>query len=141
MEKEEKKSDMTVLVPKEKEVVIGGEVYVVKPFKVKDLVFFSREIQAAIVAIKEKNPNLKFKESEMAAIIPLLMQEAERLIGLLARAVGKEKIWLEEQADIVGFSALFQAVTEVNDFGAIISNFMLGWGHLKNQKLPTSAKA
>lgn len=141
MGNEEKKSDMQVLVPKEKEITIGGEVYVVKPFKVKDLVFFSREIQAAIIAIREKNPDLKFKESEMASIIPLLMQEAERLIGLLARAIGKEKIWLEEQVDVVGFSALFQAVTEVNDFGAIISNFMQGWGHLKNQKLQTSAKA
>ena len=137
---DEKKSSMEILIPKEKEITIGGEIFVVKPFKVKDLVFFSRELQAAFVSIKKKNPNLKFKANEAAAIIPLLMSEAERLIGLLARAVGKEKIWLEESADMVGFSALFQAVTEVNDFGTIISNFMKGWSQLKTQKLRTSAE-
>ena len=108
---------------------------------VKDLVFFSRELQAAFVSIKKNNPDLKFKESEAAAIIPMLLSEGERLIGLLARAIGKEKIWLEESADIVGFSALFQAVTEVNDFAAIISNFMKGWSQLKTQKLQTSVEA
>ncbi len=135
------KSSTDVLVPKEKEVKIGGEVYIVKPFKVKDLIYFSREIQEAFISIKKKNPNLQFKEADAAVFLPLLLSEAERLIGLFARAIGKERIWLEDQADMVGFSALFQAVTEVNDFGAIISNFMQGWSLLKTQKLKISAEA
>lgn len=137
----EDKSSIDVLVPKEKAIVIGGETYVVKPFKVKDLVYFSREIQEAFVSMKKKNPNLKFKENEGLILLPLLLSEAERLLGLFARAIGKDRNWLEEQVDVVGFSALFQAVTEVNDFGVIISNFMQGWSRLKTQKLKTSAVA
>lgn len=134
------KSSIEVLVPKEKAINIGGEVFIVKPFKVKDLVYFSREIQEAFVSIRKKNPKLEFKEAEASVFLPLLLSEAERLIGLFARAIGKERIWLEEQADVVGFSSLFQAVTEVNDFGSIISNFMQGWSRLKTQKLKTSAE-
>ena len=100
------KSAMDVLVPKEKEIKIGGEVFVVKPFKVKDLVYFSREIQAAFISIKKKYPKLEFKDAETSMLLPLFLSEAERLIGLFARSIGKERIWLEDQADVVGFSAL-----------------------------------
>ena len=141
VDEKSKKSSLEVLVPKEKEIVIGGEVFVVKPYKVKDLVFFSREIQDAFVSIKKKQPDLQFKETETAVFLPLLFGESERLIGLFARAIGKEKVWLEESADVAGFSALFEAITEVNDFGTIISNFVRGWSQLKSQKLQTSAKA
>ena len=134
-------SSVDSLVPKEKPVTLCGVSYIVKPYKLKDLVFFSREITDALGEIKRKNPTMEFKESNAMNLLPLFLEEAERLVGLMGRAVNKDKAWMEENLEMVDFSELFLAITEVNNFGKMISNFIMGWSHLKKQKVLTSAVA
>ncbi len=128
-----KKSDSEVLVPVEQKVNIGGEEFVVKPFSVKDIIFFTRDLVDGLQAIKAKYPSMEFSKEDVFKYMPLVLDEAPRLFGLLARSVGKDCEWLENQHDLVGVSKLFAIVAEINDFGSIVSNFKAGWSKLKEQ--------
>ena len=139
MENKKEKSSTEVLVPVEHRVDIGGETFVVRPFSVKDVVFFTRDLFDGLKAIKDKYPSLDFKPEDTLAYMPALLDEAPRLFGLLARSIGKDAEWLQEQRDLVGVSKLFAVVAEINDFGTIISNFRQGWSKLKSQTIRASA--
>jgi hypothetical protein len=128
-----KKPDSEVLVPTEQTVIISGEKLVVKPFSVKDIIFFTRDLVDGLQVIKEKYPSMEFSNEDILKYMPLVLGEAPRLFGLLARAIDKEGEWLENQHDLVGVSKLFLKVVSINDFGAIISNFKAGWSKLKSQ--------
>ena len=127
------KSDSEVLVPQYKTVKIGGETFQVKPFSVKDIIYFTRDLIEGLKAIKEKYPSMQFEKDDVFQFMPLVIDEAPRLIGLVARAIGKDGVWLEYQTDLVGVSELFAIVAEINDFGKIIANFKAGWSKLKAQ--------
>ena len=129
------KSETEKLVPVEREVKIAGEVYKVRPFSVKDIVFFTRDLFEGLAALKAKYPDLGSANDKTTMIeyIPALLDESPRLFGLMARAVDKDREWLESCTDLVGVSELFANIVEINDFGAIISNFKRGWSKLKTQ--------
>lgn len=129
----EKKTDSEVLVPLKREVTISGISLEVRPFTVKDIIHFTRDLVEGLSAIKAKYPSLEFKTEDMLQYLPLVLDEAPRLFGLLAASVDKDREWLENQADLVGVSKLFAIVAEINDFGVIISNFKAGWSKLKSQ--------
>jgi len=135
-----KRTDSEILVPQFRTVKISGKQFEVKPFSVKDIIFFTRDLIEGLSKIKEKYPSLEFKQEDLLVYFPLVVDEAPRLFGLLARAIGQEREWLEEQTDLVGVSELFTIVTEINDFGQIISNFQRGWSKLKSQTIRASAK-
>ena len=128
-----KKLDSEVLVPQKHVVTIEGIQYEVRPFSVKDVIHFTRDLVEGLSAIKKKYPSLEFKPEDMLQYLPLVLDEAPRLFGLLAAAVDKEGEWLEKQSDLVGVSKLFAIVAEINDFGTIISNFKAGWSKLQAQ--------
>ena len=132
-------SDVDTMVPMEKTVTIGKETLKVRPYSVKDVIYFTRELMDGLRNIKTKYPSMEFKNEDILQYFPLVIDESPRLIGLLARAIGKEGKWLEEQTDLVGVSKLFTLVSEINDFGTIISNFRDGWSNLKKQTIRTSA--
>lgn len=129
----EQKTDSEVLVPAVRKVVINGEELVVRPFSVKDVIHFTRDLVEGLSAIKAKYPSLEFKTEDALQYLPLVLDEAPRLFGLLAAAVNKDGPWLEDQSDLVGVSKLFAIVAEINDFGAIVSNFKAGWSRLQSQ--------
>jgi hypothetical protein len=132
------KAASEVLVPSEKKIKINGENLVVKPFSVKDLIFFARDIMDGMAEVKKKYPTLSFGPEDILQYFPALLDEAPRLFNLLARAVQKEGSWLESSTDLVGVSALFVVIAEINDFGTIISNFRTGWSKLQNQTIKAS---
>lgn len=127
------KQDSEVLVPEIQRVTISSVEYEVRPFSVKDIIHFTRELVEGLSAIKAKYPSLEFKTEDALQYLPLLLDEAPRLFSLLARAINKDGEWIQEQNDLVGISKLFAIVAEINDFGAIISNFRQGWSKLKSQ--------
>ena len=136
----EKKLDLEVLVPTVRRVAISNQEFVVRPFSVKDVVHFTRDLVEGLSAIKKQYPSLEFKPEEVLQYLPMVLDEAPRLFGLLASAIDKDKEWLENQSDLVGVSKLFVIVAEINDFGTIISNFRAGWGKLKSQTVRASAE-
>ena len=99
----------------------------------KDIVYFTRDLFEGLAAIKVKYPSLEFNRDDVVKYVPLLLDEAPRLFGLIARSIDKDGEWIEKQNDLVGVSKLFAIVAELNDFGAIISNFKEGWSKLKAQ--------
>ena len=131
------KSEMEVVVPAISEVEIGGVKYTVKPFSIKDVVYFTRDLFEGLGSLRKKYPEIgnDANKTTLVQYIPALLDEAPRLFGLFARAVGKDGAWLEEQTDLVGVSKLFLIVVDINDFGAIISNFRQGWSKLKTQMI------
>jgi hypothetical protein len=132
------KSDVEVMVPKTKRVKISGKEYDVRPFNMKDVIHFTRDLFEGFSKIQSKYPSLNFdtkNPAEMLKFMPLLLDEAPRLFGLFARAIEKDGTWLENQSDIGGVSELFLAITEINDFGIIISNFKAGWSNLQKMKV------
>lgn len=133
------KSSAEIMVPSEKKIKIYGQEFTVKPFSLKDVIFFSRDLMDGLLQIQKKHPDMKFEPQDAVQFIPALLDEAPRLVGLFARAIGKDGPWLEECHDLVGVSALFLAITEINDFGAIFSNFRAGWSKLQNQTIKASA--
>lgn len=133
-------SGTETLVPVEQKVKIGSEEFVVRPFSVKDVVFFTRDLFDGLKAIKDKYPSLDFKPEDTLTYMPALLDEAPRLFGLLARSIDKNAEWLQNQRDLVGVSKLFAIVAEINDFGTIISNFRAGWSKLKSQTIRASAE-
>jgi len=126
------KQDSELLVPLRKTVTIGREELEVRPFSVKDIIHFTRDLVEGLSAIKAKYPSLEFKNEDMLQYFPLLLDEAPRLINLMALAIDKDGEWLQAQ-NMSAFSALFLAIAELNDFGTIISNFKAGWSNLKKQ--------
>lgn len=130
---EKQKSDSEVLVPQRQVVIISGKKFEVRPFTVRDIIHFTRDLVEGLSAIKTKYPSLEFKNEDMLQYLPLVLDEAPRLFGLLAAAVDKDREWLEKQEDLPGVSKLFAIVAEINDFGTIISNFKAGWSKLKKQ--------
>lgn len=134
------KSESEVLIPQYKTVKIAGVTYEVKPFSVKDVVFFTRDLIEGLSTIKQKYPSLEFKQEEVLVYLPILLDEIPRIIGLIARSIGKDQEWLEAQNDLAGVSELFKIVTEINDFGTIISNFKNGWNKLQQQTIRVSAE-
>ncbi len=132
MEKKQK-SDSEVLVPEVRKVKISGEEFVVNPYSVKDVIHFTRDLIEGLNVIKKQYLSLEFKPEDVLQYLPVVLDEAPRLFGLLATAIGKDQAWLEEQKDLAGVSQLFLAITEINDFGTIISNFRAGWSKLKSQ--------
>ena len=130
---EKQKSDSGVLVPQRQVVMISGKKFEVRPFTVRDIIHFTRDLVEGLSAIKAKYPSLEFKNEDMLQYLPLVLDEAPRLFGLLAAAVDKDREWLEKQEDLPGVSKLFAIVAEINDFGTIISNFKAGWSKLKKQ--------
>lgn len=130
MVKEKSASD--VLVPEKKKIKIGQEEFEVRPYSVKDIIHFTRDLFEGLSAIKSKYPSLEFKNEDMLQYFPLLLDEAPRLINLMALAIDKDGEWLQKQ-NMSAFSELFLAITELNDFGMIISNFKAGWSKLKKQ--------
>lgn len=130
---EKQKSDSEVLVPPRQVVIISGKKFEVRPFTVKDIIHFTRDLVEGLSAIKAKYPSLEFKSEDMLQYLPLVLDEAPRLFGLLAAAIDKDREWLEKQEDLPGVSKLFAIVAEINDFGTIISNFKAGWSKLKSQ--------
>ena len=130
---EKQKSDSEVLVPQRQVVTISGKKFEVRPFTVKDIIHFTRDLVEGLSAIKAKYPSLEFKSEDMLQYLPLVLDEAPRLFGLLAAAIDKDREWLEKQEDLPGVSKLFAIVAEINDFGTIISNFKAGWSKLKSQ--------
>lgn len=133
-------SNAEVLIPEYKKVKISGQTFEVKPFSVKDVMYFTRDLIGGLSAIKEKYPNLDFKPEDVFQYMPLVLDEAPRLFGLLARSIGKDGDWIQEQNDLAGVSELFRIVTEINDFGTIISNFKAGWSKLQAQTVRASAE-
>ena len=133
----EKRTDVEKMIPRTATIKFDGVAYTVTRYSVSDLVFFQRELAAAFKSIQTKEPGLEFKNENTIQILALLFDESERLLGLLARAIKKDKEWLEKQEDLAGFSDLFAAVCSVNNFGRIISGFQKGWSALKAQKIKT----
>lgn len=133
------KKDSEILVPKLQVVTIGGEQFEVKPFSVKDVIHFTRELVEGLGAIKKQYPSLDFKPEDILQYLPAVLDEVPRLLGLLAMSIGKDQAWLESQSDLVGVSKLFSIVAEINDFGTIISNFKEGWSKLQKQTIRASA--
>lgn len=132
---EESKLDIDKMVVRERKVTITGESFIVKPFTVRDLIFFSRELVEAAKVVNDAYPNLDFKKTNPLKYLPLLIDEVPRLIGLMARSIGKDEEWLSSQTDLTGFSELFTAICELNDFGVVIANFQRGWSVLQSQKI------
>jgi hypothetical protein len=131
--------DVNVLVPIERSVKIGNEMLTVKPFSIRDVVYFTREIVEGLNAVKVKYPAMDFKKEDVLHYAPLVLDEVPRLFNLLARAIGKDGEWLQNQTDLVGVSNLFAVITEINDFGTILSNFRNGWSNLAKQTIRASA--
>ena len=132
---ENEKTDVEIMLPRTATVKFDGEAHTVTRYSVSDLIFFQRELAAAFKSIQTKVPGLEFKSENSIQILALLFDESERLLGLLARAIKKDKEWLEKQEDLAGFSDLFAAVCSINNFGRIISGFQKGWSALKAQKI------
>jgi hypothetical protein len=127
------KTPSEILVPPRQTVTISGDKFEVRPFTVKDIIHFTRDLVEGLSAIKSKYPSLEFKAEDTLQYLPLVLDEAPRLFGLLAAAINKDREWLEKQEDLPGVSKLFAIVAEINDFGTIISNFKAGWSKLKSQ--------
>lgn len=129
------KTDLEKVVPLEKEIKLSGEKYIVGAYSIREIIKFSRVFLDVAVVVQKKYPSLEFKAEDFSKFLPLMLDEVPKLIDLFAIAIGKEGEWLGNQKDLAGFSALFLAVCEVNDFGVIISNFQKGWKILKAQKI------
>ncbi len=127
--------DSAIFIPKEDKVTISGEVCAVKPYSIRHVIGFTRELMEVFKNIKEKYPEMDFKEEDVAKYLPLLLDESDRLIDLVALAINKDGEWLGKQNDLKGFSELFMKICKVNDFGAIIANFREGWSLLQKQKI------
>ncbi len=127
--------DVKIIVPEEKEITLVGVKYKVGPYAIIDVIKFSRTLIDVAANIQKNYPSMEFKKEEMARYLPVLLAEVPKLIDLIAIAIDKEGEWLGKQKDLAGFSELFLAICEVNDFGAIISNFQKGWKILQTQKV------
>jgi hypothetical protein len=140
MKMADEKNDSKILVPARREVTIDGKKYEVHPFSIKEVIHFTRDIAGAFAKLQEKYPGLEISPDKAFEFLPILLDEAPRLIHLMAMSINKDGDWLSEQKDLSGASELFLAITELNDFGRIVSNFQLGWSKLKNQTIKASAK-
>ncbi len=136
----QEKTNSEVLVPQYKTVIIAGTKYEVKPYAIKDIMHFSRDLVEALVHFKEKYPTLAFKEEDFLLFMPIMLDEAPRLFEMMARSIGKDGTWIQEQHDLAGISELFSIIAEINDFGVIISNFKAGWSKLQKQTIRASAE-
>lgn len=131
------KTETEVLVPRIRKINIAGQPFEIHQYSARDLITFSRELIGGLAKLKEKYPSLEFKQEDMLIYMPLLLDEIPRLFDLIALTLRPEKTgdWLQEQTDLVGVSDLFASVCEMNDFGAVISNFRRGWDMLKKQTI------
>ena len=133
-------SDSEVVIPKTAVVCIEGVKYEVKPYCVKDLIKFGRELVEGLKVIQTKFPGEDLGKLNMITLLPVLLDEVPMLAGFIALSIDKDSEWLSNSRDLVGVSNLFNRICELNNFGAIIANFLAGWSKLKSQTITASAE-
>jgi len=129
----DKKSDVDIFIPKEYWVEIEGEKFKVERYSIEDMVNFSRELIDIAMSVAGR-PDVDLKNLSAGDAAALLLPELNRLVGILAKAIGKDREWLLKKRDIEGFSNLLKIVCEINNFEMIIQNFRVSWSRLKGQK-------
>ena len=138
-------TDEEVFVPKKKLVKFAGKEYEIGPFTVGQFMGLSKTLTSMAGRVLSNfsvvYPDKDLSKAELKDIAPLLLGEVDLLADVVGVVIGKDKKWVEKQNDVVGFSNLFTAICEANDFRRIIANFTEGVMALKKQVQEVEANA
>lgn len=123
-------------------ITIADEELEVKPFMVGSLVRFSRELTSAggRILAKYSATGNDIRKAKKEDLFPYMFDELDTLVGFMATAIDKDKKWLMELRDIQGFSQLFSAICELNDFRSVIENFTKGFRTISKTAEEAKAK-
>lgn len=131
------KSDAAVFVPDEKTVTISGKVFSVHKFTVMEWIKLTKELtgfaSSVVGKILSDNKNFDFNTATIFQMLPYMWEDLHRIVPMMALAINVEPKWLGEQQDFEGFSALFMAVAEQNNFKVVFENFSKGFQNLRGQ--------
>jgi len=121
-EKEDKKTDMDVLVGEERKVKVAGKVLTVKEVGLGNQTKIFKILAEVLGEIGRKYPQMELDKTSFGDIIlPIIEVAGEKLPPLLSLILDEDEEWLKENLKLKEEVEVISKFLEVNDLPFLIS--------------------
>lgn len=114
-----KTQELETLYPQGREIVVGGETFLIKPFVLKNRTQVVRIFTEVFGELGQNNDISQSKKSDV--VVKFIETAGDRIIEIYEIVTGREKSWLEENMTMKQEMELINAVMEINDIPFLIS--------------------
>ena len=120
------KDEVEIMLPQGKLIRIAGKDFVIKPFVIKNRLYFIRIVAEAVLGLVNDNKTLN--------ILNIMDVMGEKIVDIYVIVLGEKKEWLEQNVTIKEETVIVDTILEVNDIDFLVERVKAIMGKVKKEK-------